>query len=85
MKRRDTFAALGLAGLGSILPELAAAAAAGELTEDQVAALLRQVAGVEARPGEAARVRDALKEARATAETDPRVQPALGFDPEVEP
>jgi hypothetical protein len=83
MKRRESFAVLGLAGIGSILPELAAEA--GGLNDEQVAALLRHVAGVEPRPGEAARVREALAGTKATAETDPRVQPALGFDPEVEP
>jgi hypothetical protein len=85
MKRRESFAVLGLAGIGSILPELAAAPEAGGLNDEQVAALLRHVAGVEPRPGEAARVREALAGTKATAETDPRVQPALGFDPEVEP
>lgn len=84
MKRREAFLALGSAGIASIVPVSIANAAEAELTEEQVAALLRQLAGVEPRPGEAERVRRALKEARAGAETDPRIQPAFGFDPEVE-
>jgi hypothetical protein len=85
MKRREAFMALGCAGVSwAVRAALAAAPPGQELTEEEVAALLRSVARVEPRPGEAALIRQALSEPSPTGGTDPRVQPALVFDPEVE-
>jgi hypothetical protein len=84
MNRREAFLAVG-AGAALVLPrELLDAAQAGDLSADQVEALLRSIVGIEALPGEAERIKKALLESRATRETDPRLQPALAFDPEVE-
>jgi hypothetical protein len=67
-----------------LTPALAQALQGRELSEAQVEALLRSLAEVEPTPGEPAHVRAFLEELRFRTETDPRIQPALGFDPEVE-
>jgi hypothetical protein len=86
MKRRDAVLFLGSAGVGTVLPAAAEETArTSGLTEAHVEALLRELAGVEPLPGEAARIKEALLGRSAVPETDPRVQPALAFHPEVEP
>jgi len=89
MKRREAFMVLGLAGVGTLLPAAPvdgapADASSGEMTDQHAEILLRYLARVEPRPGEAARVREALNSAPPVADTDPRIQPALAFHPEVE-
>lgn len=85
MKRREVLLSLAATSLGiAAAEELVEASQARELSEDQVEALLRAVAGVEPRSGEAESVRARLNRRRAEFDTDPRLQPGFAFDPEVE-
>lgn len=85
MRRRDLLRHLGLAGGGALVaPGLLEALQERDLTDEEVEALLRGLAGIEPRPGEAARVREALAGRKPPEDSDPGVQPALAFNPEVE-
>jgi hypothetical protein len=54
-------------------------------SDAELAAVLREFGGVELAPGEAARIRKAIRESRFEIKVDPEVQPECDFDPEVEP
>jgi hypothetical protein len=85
MERREALLSLAAAIGVAATPELVEALQRRELSEEEAEALLRAVAKVEPRPGEANQVRARLSGMRFETRTDPRVQPALGFNPEVEP
>ena len=86
MKRREVLLSLSATAVAAVAtPKLVEAIQKRELTEEEVASLLRYVAGVEPREGEPDRVRTLLNQLRSRSETDPRVQPALSFNPAVEP
>jgi len=85
VKRREALLSLAATTLGiTVTPELLEAVQAPDLTDEQVEALLRSLAKVEPRPGEAEGVRARLNRARSQPDTDPRLQPGFAFNPEVE-
>jgi hypothetical protein len=82
MKRRQAlFSLLGAASAAS-LPSSAQAQA---LSSEAVGGLLRSLAGLEPMPGEPDAVLAFLLSFRLAAEPDPGIEPALTFDPEVDP
>lgn len=86
MKRRDALLSIAAvaAALG-VTPEQVQTLEHAELTDDEVEALLRTLARVAPRPSEAGSVRAFLTQRAGGARTEPTVQPAFAFDPEVEP
>jgi len=70
---------IGIAGVGRALPSEAQA-----LSPDAVEELMR-AHGLEPRPGEAAQVLAFLLSVRPRTLPDPRIEPAIRMDPEVEP
>jgi hypothetical protein len=83
MNRRDALSVLAASG-AALSPPLVACLEAQEASPEAMAWLLRTIAGVEPLPGEAGAVRNALLSFRVEIPSDPRVQPALDFNPEVE-
>lgn len=82
MKRRQAlFSLLGAASAVS----LPATGGAQGLSAESVAGLLRSLAGLEPLPGEPESVLAFLLSFRTRATPDPGVEPALSFDPQVEP
>jgi hypothetical protein len=82
VKRREAlFSILGAASAAS----LPASARAQALSPEAVGGLLRTLAGLEPMPGEAESVLSFLLSFRTTVTPDPGVEPALTFDPEVDP
>lgn len=82
MKRRQAlFSLLGAASAASI-PR---GTEAQGLSAEAAAGLLRTLTGLEPMPGEPERVLGFLLSFRSTVAPDPGVEPALRFDPEVDP
>ena len=80
MKRREAIVSLLASGfLG------ASRGSAQDLTEETVKEMLRVLGGVELLAGEAAEVRAFLLTFRAAMSPDPEIEPAIEFDPEVDP
>jgi hypothetical protein len=86
MKRRDALhsIAASVAAVG-VPPKLLQSLDHGELTDDEIEALLRKVAEVEPRPNEAESVRAFLRTRAGGTRTGVDLQPAFTFDAEVEP
>lgn len=80
MKRREAIASL-VAAVGAASGVEALPAQPGELGID---GLLRELVGVSPLPGEARAARQFLLSLRSRSRSDPREQPALSFDPEVD-
>lgn len=83
MKRREAMLAL-LGGAGAIATT-ARTSPAQDLSEETVGQMMRLLAGLEPLPSEEAHVRAFLLSVRAPAPADPEVEPALVFDPEMDP
>ena len=80
MKRREVLRSLiGVAGVGVALPSEALAVSPAAAEE------LLRAHGLEPRPGEAAQVLAFLLSVRPRTLPDPRIEPAIRMDPEVEP
>lgn len=85
MKRRDVLRSLAATGTGMALGGCTPKPAAiGTVTDGDVERMLRTMRGVELTPGQAAPVREMLLTMRYKGTVDPRVQPSLVFDPEVD-
>lgn len=89
MKRREALIALGSGGLGAIAGAVAVtqrglqATKATQVTPEMAAMLLRRMGGFEPEPGEAEVVAGLMNTMQRVPDSDPRIQPALGFNPEV--
>jgi hypothetical protein len=81
MKRREALVSL----LGAVGALGAARGSAQDVSEETVKEMLRLLAGIEPLPGEAAGVRAFLLTFRAPMSVDPEIEPAIEFDPEVDP
>ena len=80
LKRREVLRSLiGVAGVGIALPSEAQALSPAAVEE------LMRTHGLEPRPGEAAQVLAFLLSVRPRTLPDPRIEPAIRMDPEVEP
>ena len=80
MKRRDVLRSLlGVAGVGIALPSEVVALSPAAVDE------LMRARGLEPRPGEAAQVLAFLLSVRPRRLPDPRIEPAIRMDPEVDP
>ena len=85
MERREVL--LALAGAGATLALEGcnnSSSGSNELTDADFERLLRLMAGVELKPGQAAEARKILATIRFKGSIDPRVQPSMVFDPEVD-
>jgi len=85
MKRRDVLRSLAVTGAGLALEGCTQQpATTGTLTDADVERMLRTMTGFEPKPGQAAPVREMLASMRFKGTVDPRIQPSLVFDPEVD-
>ena len=85
MKRRDILRALGATGAGLVFKGCASQpATTNTLTDADVERMLRTMTAFEPAPGQAASVREALVRMRFEGTVDPKIQPSLGFDVEVD-
>jgi hypothetical protein len=85
VKRRDAVVSIAISGAGLALGACRGAPpAAGELTDGELQAWVRQVDGYTLRPGEAQAILASFKGNRFTAEVDPAIQPQSDFDADVE-
>jgi hypothetical protein len=80
MKRREALVSL----LGAAGALGAARGSAQGVSEETVKEMLRHLAGIDPLPGEAAAVRAFLLALRPMS-PDPEIEPAIEFDPEVDP
>jgi len=83
MKRRDALKSLVVSGAAVAVPAGANATTTGELSEEQLRAMLRLV-GMELGAGEGAAVLATFNRARFTMPVDPTIQSA-DFDADVDP
>jgi hypothetical protein len=81
LKRREALVSL-LGAAGALGP---ARGLPQDVSEETVKEMLRLLAGVEPMVGEAAAVRAFLLTFRAPLRPDPEIEPAIEFDPEVDP
>ncbi len=84
MKRRDALLLLSTSAACAVTLSLVSADEAESLTDAEFETLLRDLLEIEPLPGEAARIRAAYIAAGIISDNEPRVQPALAYDPEVE-
>jgi hypothetical protein len=84
MNRREWILALTSGGAAALSPAIVACLEAQELSPAHIEALLRELHRLTPGPGEAAAVLERLRSLRFEADPQPLVQPALGFNPEVE-
>ena len=84
MKRRDALLLFSTGAACAVPLSLVSADEAKSLTDSEFETLLHELLKVELLPGEAARIRAAYIAAGIIGNNEPRVQPSLAYDPEVE-
>jgi len=89
VKRREVLVSLAVAGAGVALGGCAGRPGADvdprDPSDAQLGTMLRQLSGLDLRPGEGPSVLRSFKGSRFTAHVDPTIQPQADFDPEVDP
>ena len=84
MKRRDVLRSfVGVASVGGIASGQAGQAGQASLSPAAVEELMR-AHGLDPRPGEPAQVRALLLSTRLSSNPDPRIEPAIRLDPELD-
>jgi hypothetical protein len=82
LKRCDALISIPIFGVGAVLTSCdAPPMQTGEISEEQLRLMLRQLSGLELAPGEWTKVLESLKATRFTAYIDPMTQPQSDFDP----
>ena len=85
MKRRDVLRAVAATSAGLVFEGCAPEpASTNTLTDADVERMLRTMTPFKPAPGQAASVREALARMRFEGTVDPKIQPSLGFDVEVD-
>ena len=85
MERREALASIAsaLAAAGVLVSTETLEAA--QLSDEAIEGMLKELAGVTPLPGEGSATRQFLLSLRYRAQSDPRLQPAVAFDPDIAP
>jgi hypothetical protein len=84
MKRRDAVVSLTASGVGALLSSCTSSNPKEVISDQQAALFVRQMTGIEMKPGQWAAIQESLKQSRFTSDVDATIQPQSDFDPVVD-